>query len=272
VPESLLKTNRTFNSAGTERTGDAYNNETDNYQQDHYQFFFNHSINDHLSFNTAFFLTKGQGYYEQYKAGAKFSSYGLPDVTFGTTTITKTDLVRQLWLDNDFYGQLFSFRYKKPQNELTVGGGWNTYDGEHFGKIIWSETGIPKDHRWYDLDALKKDKNVFVKWQHDLNSRWHTFIDLQFRHVDYTINGFRNNPSVNISRSFNFLNPKGGVTYTLNGWKGYLSYALANKEPNRDDYEASMKEQPKHETLHDFELGIERNNKLYTWRKCNGLV
>jgi iron complex outermembrane receptor protein len=264
IPESKLNTNRTYNSAGTAKPGEPYNNETDNYQQDHYQLFFNHAFTSNLSFNTAFFLTKGSGYYEQYKAGAKFSSYKLPNVVFGTTTITKTDLIRQLWLDNDFYGQVLSFQYKKQGDEVIVGGGWNRYDGKHFGEIIWANTGIPKNYRWYNLDALKTDENVYAKWQHKLNSRLQLFGDLQYRHVDYNINGFRNNPKVNVERNFNFINPKAGLTYTGNNWIGYLSYALANKEPNRSDFEAGITTQPKHETLHDFEIGAEKKKSNYT--------
>ncbi len=261
IPESSLKTNRTANSAGTEKPGEPYDNETDNYQQDHYQLFFNHAISSNLSFNTALFLVKGAGYYEQYKAGASFSKYNLKDTTIGGTTIKKTDLVRQLWLDNDFYGQMFSLQYKAGGDEITLGGGWNQYNGKHFGNIIWAKINVPKNFKYYDVDASKSDKNLYAKWQHNLGANFQIFSDLQYRHVDYSIEGFRNNPTVNIDRKFNFVNPKVGISYSKNGWLSYLSYALANKEPNRDDFEAGIVNQPKHETLHDFELGLERKQR-----------
>ncbi len=263
IDETTLKTNRTFNSAGTEKPGVPYNNETDNYQQDHYQLFFNHSLTNKFSFNTAVFLTKGAGYYEQYKAGVKFSSYGLPDAIVGTSTVKKTDIVRQLWLDNRYYGQIASMQYKDAKNQVNIGGGWNTYDGDHFGKIIWAQVGVPKDYRWYNLNAKKTDKNLYAKWQYTINNSWLAFADLQYRHVQYSIGGFRNNPMVNIDRRFNFINPKVGITFSANGWQAYLSYALGNKEPNRDDFEAGIKQQPKHETLHDFELGIEKRQNNF---------
>lgn len=269
VPESMLATNRTYNSAGSERPGEPYGNETDNYIQDHYQLFFNHSFSDYLSLNTALFLRKGRGYYEQYKgtaaetaagstSGTSFANYGLPNPVFGNDTLMNTDLVRQLWLDNNFYGQIFSLQYKKSNDQLTIGGGWNEYDGKHYGSIIWAEAGIPKDYHWYDLNAVKTDINVYTKWEHSLSKRFDLYADVQYRKVHYTMNGFEHNPTVFVTRNFSFINPKSGITYSNNGLQAFISYALANKEPNRDDFEAGIANQPKAETLHDFEIGAEK--------------
>jgi iron complex outermembrane receptor protein len=142
ISEIDLKTNRTINYSGTERPGTPYDNETDNYRQDHYQLFINHAPNKKLTLNTAVFLTPGKGYYEQYKAEENFTDYGLPDFIRGNDTMFKTDLVRQLWLDNKFYGQVFSLQYKTPGDQLTIGGGWTHYDGNHFVKIIWAQAGV----------------------------------------------------------------------------------------------------------------------------------
>jgi iron complex outermembrane receptor protein len=276
VPESLLKTNRTYNSAGNERPGEPYNNETDNYQQDHFQLFFNHAFNDHLTFNTGLFLIKGKGYYEQYKgfvaeqaagstSSTRFSSYGLPNAIFGTDTIKNTDLVRQLWLDNDYYGQILSLQYKKNKDQLTVGGGWNKYDGKHYGEIIWAAVGVPKNYRYYDLDAVKTDVNAYTKWERSLSNKFTLYADLQFRKVHYNMKGFRNNPSIFVKRDFNFVNPKAGFSYNYNGVNAFVSYALANKEPNRNDFEAGVVNQPKAETLHDFEAGIEKRFSQFSY-------
>jgi iron complex outermembrane receptor protein len=265
VPESLLKTNRTYNSSGTEKAGEPYDNETDNYQQDHYQLFLNHSFNSKLSFNTALFLTRGQGYYEQYKAGESFDDYGLNSPIFGNDTIGSTDLVRQLWLDNYYYGQIFSLQYKANKHQLTFGGGWNRYDGNHYGNIIWAELGIPKDYRYYDLDALKTDVNFYAKWQFPISNKLQAFADLQYRNVHHRMDGFRNNPTVRVNRNFNFVNPKAGLTYTNNAWQAYISYAMGNKEPNRDDFEAGIAQQPKYETLHNIEVGAEKRRQDYSY-------
>lgn len=263
VPESLLKTDRTYNSSGTDKPGEPYDNETDNYRQTHYQLFFNTAINSNWSFNTAAFLTRGLGYYENYKGGESFSAYGLPDPVIGGTAIDETDLIRQKWLDNYFYGQIFSAQYKKNKNALTIGGGWAVYDGAHHGNIIWAQYGIDKDHEYYKVDALKSDINLYAKWQYDLAKYWSLFTDLQYRHVQHKMNGFANNPTLFINRKFDFVNPKAGITYSKNGWQAYGSYALANKEPNRDDFEASLTSQPQKETLHDFEAGLEKKTARF---------
>ncbi len=261
VPEDMLATNRRTNPAGTEKTGTPYDNQTDNYTQTHYQLFFNHSFNTKWSFNTAAFLTRGKGYYEEYKAEQSFAKYGLPNVTTGGTTVKKTDLVRQRWLDNYFYGQIASLQYKDNKDELTFGGGWTKYDGKHYGTIPWLQTGtVSKDYRYYDYPAIKTDVNLYAKWQHQLALHVTGFADLQYRHVNHDMKGFEGSPSLFVNRNFDFINPKAGITYSNNGLQAYLSYALGNKEPNRDDFQASPITQPKQETLHDFELGIEKRS------------
>ncbi len=265
VPESLLETNRTFNSAGTEKPGGPYENETDNFNQTHYQFFVNHSIRS-LVFNVGLFLTRGKGYYEQYKAGAQYSDYGLEEPVINGDTISTTDLIRQLWLDNNFYGSIFSLQYSKHGSRITFGGGWNQYNGNHFGKLIWAENGgIPNNHRWYDLDALKTDFNIYGKIQQQLTGNLELFGDLQYRKVNYQLNGFRNNPSLVVENEYDFLNPKIGLNYRNQNWRYYISYAVASKEPNRDDFETGLGQQPNKETLHDFEAGIERKTGNISW-------
>ena len=260
VAENLLYTDRTNNPAGTEKNGTPYDNQTDNYTQTHYQLFFNHSINQKWSFNTAAFLSRGKGYYEEYKANQSFSKYGLPDA--GTTT--KSDLVRDRWLDNYFYGQTLSLQYKNTADELTIGAGWTKYDGKHYGTIPWIQTGTVKaNYRYYDYPAVKKDAHLYVKWQHRISANWSSFADLQYRHVSHNMTGFEGSAGLNVNRSFDFVNPKAGITYSNNGFQAYFSYALGQKEPNRDDFQAGLNKQPKAETLHDMELGIEKKNSNY---------
>src|SRR5687768_11018159 len=175
IPESYLHTNRTYNAAGTEKTGAPYENETDNYTQTHYQLFYNHKINSKIKFNVAGFLTKGAGYYEEYRADQDFSEYGLPDFNNGTAIITSTDLVRQLWLDNYFYGTIFSLQQQNKTTQFTLGGGWNKYNGKHYGIVTWALQGFPNDYRFYDLNANKSDFNIYVKIQQQLSKHWQGF-------------------------------------------------------------------------------------------------
>lgn len=265
VPESMLKTNRTYNSSGTEKPGTPYENETDNYQQDHFQLFFNHQFDSQWTFNTAFFLTKGKGYYENYKADQSFASYGLPDYVQGGTTIAETDLVRRLWLDNNYYGQIFSVQYKNSSHELTIGGGWNRYDGNHFGEIPWAAVGVPINHRWYQLESTKSDFNGYAKYQYKIMPGVTAFGDIQYRTIDYQIGGFRENPSLKFDNTYGFLNPKIGITVEKNGYQAYLSFSKGSKEPNRDDFEAGQNQQPRPEKMEDYELGIERKGSVLSW-------
>lgn len=243
-----------------------YKNQTDNYKQDHYQLFLNHQFSEFLSANLAGFLTRGKGYYEEFKNGADYADYGLPDHVAGSSTISSTDLIRRKWLDNFFYGGIFSFQYKKLGTEITLGGGWDQYDGRHYGNIIWSEEGgIPADFQYYNEPARKTDFNIYAKWQQELGHFFSSFADLQLHHIRYRIDGFDDNPSLHISNRYDFINPKAGITYKRGAWQGYFSYALARHEPNRDDFEAGLSQQPKPETLHDFELGMAKRLPHYSW-------
>lgn len=265
VPQSMLTTNRTYNSAGTDKPGEPYDNETDNYVQTHYQLFFNQGLNDKWNFNIAGFLSRGKGYYEQYKGGEALSKYGLQNITIGDSVISETDLVRQLWLDNYYYGTIYSAQYKNKGTQWLTGGGWNRYDGGHYGKIIWSQTDISKDYKWYDLDAKKTDFNIYTKLQQRVSRHLDVFADVQYRNIRYTLNGFRDNPYLFIYNSYNFVNPKAGLSYNNRNWSAYISYAIASKEPNRDDFEAGASQQPKPEKMQDIELGIEQKNNGFTW-------
>jgi iron complex outermembrane recepter protein len=266
ISEADLINNRKVNYAGTEKPGEPYSNEADNYKQTHYQLFFDTKINKNLIFNTAVFYTKGEGYYEQYKADQKYSKYNLPNPVYANTTVTNSDFIRQLWLDNDFYGNVFSLQYKKNRTQLTAGGAVTEYKGGHFGKLIWASNSLPTpEHKWYDLNAAKTDINTYAKWQQKIAKHWNSFLDVQFRNVQYSINGFRDNPTQVINTQYDFFNPKAGLSYNRNGWNAYISYSIGNKEPNRDDFEAGTTQLPKPEQLKDLEISIEKRRLKYNW-------
>lgn len=262
VPQSMLATNRRFNSSGTEKMGMPYEDEVDNYTQTHYQLFFNHQWNPFWKSTVAAFVTRGKGYYEQYKADISLNDYGLENYDNGNTIIESTDIVRRLWLDNYFYGSTYSVQHKKNNTEFTAGGAWTKYDGKHYGNITWAQVqaAVPLNYKWYNLTAYKKDFSTFAKWAQQWGGHWQSFVDLQVRTINYQINGFRNNPSIIVNKNFAFINPKLGATYTKANWKGYASYAIASHEPNRDDFESNTTS-PKPETLHDVEVGIEKRNR-----------
>ena len=257
--------NRTVNYAGTEKQGEPYDNETDNYWQDHYQLFYTHHFSDRLSFNTAVFFTKGKGYYEEYRANQPYDIYNLPYPVVGPDTIFTSDFIRQLWLNNNFYGDIFSLQYHYAKTEITFGGAYTKYEGDHYGKLIWAEHGITGPDVWYNVDAFKNDFNSYAKLLRKISDKWNGYFDLQYHHVIYDINGFEDNPSLFIKNTYDFFNPKIGVSYTYGGWNSYLYYGIASKEPNRDDFEANQNEQPRPETLHDTEAGLEKRDAKYSW-------
>lgn len=248
-----------------------YENQVDHYKQDYYQLHFAHEFNADWNSNIALHYTKGKGYYEEFKKGQAFSSYGLADIVIGSDTITSTDLVRRRWLDNDFYGTTFSLNYNNRKNfSSVIGGAWNKYTGLHYGEIIWAQyAGNSSLHEnYYNDTANKTDLNVFVKGSYLLAEKLNIFADLQYRIVNYTFLGYDDSlNNVEQSASLGFINPKIGLNYDLGtNANVYLSYSIGSKEPSRDDYvQSTPTSRPKHEVLNDIELGYGQNTKIARW-------
>ena len=150
--------------------------------------------------------------------------------------------------------------------QLTLGGGWTEYDGSHYGNVIWTaQGGVPPDYEYYNVPAKKTDFNVYTKWQQQLGKWFNSFADLQYRQVNYRINGFDNNPTIFLDNHYNFFNPKAGISYNEGPLQAYFSFARATHEPNRDDFETGMNEQPEPETVNDFELGLNKKTTRFNW-------
>jgi len=262
IPRDSLETNRTYNPYN-------YENEVDNYQQTHYQLFFDRKISDKLFLNTALHYTKGQGYFEQYREGDDMADYGINPIFTTTDTITTTDLIRRRWLDNDYYGGIFALKYKPNSKVQSIlGGGYNIYDGDHFGEVIWSRysNNLNIRDRYYDNNATKTDANIYSKTNVQVSKKMNAFLDLQVRQINYNFFGFDNQlRNVQQDANYFFFNPKIGASYALNSSsKFYTLFAIANKEPNRDDLtESSPTSRPKHETLYDLELGFKQSKSKY---------
>jgi len=256
IDAKTLKNDRTFNSAGsyTDEAGNIqfYDNEVDNYKQDHAQLLWNEKLSDTWSTNIALHYTRGRGYFEQYKEDEDFADYGFDELVVNGDVLNTTDLIRRRWLDNDFYGAVFSANYQKDNLNVILGGGYNSYQGDHFGEVIWARFASNSEirDRYYEDDSNKTDFNVYTKANYALNDKWSLFADLQYRRVGYLANG---EDTGLVDDTFKFFNPKAGVVYDMNANNNfYFSYAVANREPNRNDYESGN---PKPEKLNDFELG-----------------
>lgn len=314
--ENLLNSGRTYNYY-------TYENEVDNYSQDHYQLHLEHRFSDNLKLNVSGHYTRGEGYFEQYRNKDDFEEYGLDniqvandlvysndstesegyinthfqnsidqedaDVTFdvqldrygliitdgndnalldANAAITSTDLVRRRWLDNHFYGGIFSLTYSQSNLEVILGGGANQYIGDHFGEFIWMEhsDNVEKGDYYYFNDATKNDANLYLKATYNLTDKLIVFGDVQGRMVDYRTQGIDSDQRViDVEDENFFFNPKAGLTYRLtNTDRVYGSFSVANREPVRNDYiDAPQGEFPSPETLYDLELGYERVTDWY---------
>lgn len=270
VLQDSLKTNRRYNDLGYINSSNSYyKNQTDNYTQNYYQLLYDHQFNSALSFSGALHYTKGYGYYEEYKNADSLKNYGITPVTIGGTTIEATDLVRRLWLNNDFYGLTYNLNYK-PNSDLGVilGGAYNEYKGAHYDNIEWTQesTNIPPDYEYSRDNATKTDFNIFSRADYHAG-KFLFYGDLQFRHIYYSFLGLEGNPdNLQEKVELNFFNPKAGVTYQINSHNNvYASVAVGNHEPNRSDYTNSTPDtRPKAENLTDFELGYRVNESAFS--------
>ena len=266
VDGETMNRDRTFNFAGmyTDAFGNTrfYDNQTDNYQQDHFQLHWNEKYSSKWNSNLAVHYTKGKGYYEEYQNSQSFSDYGLTPIVVNGATIDVTDLIRQKWLDNDFYGTTFSANYKDEKVDFILGGAYNQYKGKHFGEVIWARYASTSElgDKYYDNYGNKNDGNLFAKISYQLTPKWSLYGDLQFRQVQYQANGVA---AGEVHDTFNFFNPKAGITYNANSKNTvYFSFARANREPNRTDYEGGT---VKPEKLDDYELGWRFTDKKVQW-------
>ncbi len=236
-----------------------YDNEVDNYTQDHYQLHLSQSLGNSMSFNLSGHYTYGRGYFEQFKEGEDLlEDYGLPYVTVGSETVTESDIIRRRWLDNDFYGFTYGLNFNESKVNATLGGGYHYYSGDHFGEVIWAQYGSSSNirERYYDNVGEKKDFNSFLKLNYGLSDKVNLYGDLQLRTVNYQSVGVDSDRQIiDIGNDFVFFNPKFGLSYAVtNNSSLYASYAIGNREPDRNDFIDSPS-LPKHETLRDLEIG-----------------
>ena len=269
--DNLLNSGRTFNYY-------TYDNQTDNYQQDHYQMHFNHDISNTANLHLALHYTYGRGYYEEFREDDNLSNY------YDFLENKSLDLVRRRWLSNHFYGLTYSFSKKFDKSEINIGGALNEYDADHFGEIIQPQLMVSEPY--YFSKSFKKDGNIFIKYNLNITESAELFTDMQLRGYSHKMKGNDNDKSIiDVDKNNVFFNPKVGLTKSLNDKVIlYGSVAVANREPIRSDY-IDSKIEPKHESLVNIELGkgfnynigsfntnlylMEYNNQLITTGEVN---
>jgi iron complex outermembrane recepter protein len=269
IDEVTLKSgNRTYNEF-------TYPNQTDNYQQDHYQLFYTYMFNRYVKANIGVHYTYGRGYYEEFREGESFTTYKLRDtllVNNGSTidTITSGNFVRRRWLDNDFYGTVYSLNYAKDKWNIILGGAANEYDGRHRGELIWAQytQGGSMNENFYKGKSTKKEVSVYLKTIYSVSKSIEAYVDLQGRFINYQGKGEDLNSGAYLPYDFNlqynFFNPKAGLTYQLTTNSNVYGYlGVAHREPVRNDIiQASANSLPKPEQLINYELGYRKS-----WKK-----
>ena len=254
-----------------------YDDQTDNYTQKNYQLLFNHNFTSQWNLNIGLHYTKGDGYYQEYKGERSLTEYGMSPFEYNGGKVEVSDLIRKKAMDNWFGGGIFSVSYKADRLHASLGGALNRYYGDHFGKVLWVKNYIGElnpDHDYYRNNATKNDGNIYLKVNYELVSGLSAYLDLQYRHINYKINGLNDKynwtaatpgmQKLDIDEDFDFFNPKAGINFHNNGHNAFVSFSVANREPNRDNFtEAGPEERPTHETLYDYEAGYSFGNDRF---------
>ncbi|WP_024768260.1 TonB-dependent receptor [Aquimarina macrocephali] len=292
IDKTTLENDRRFNPIGFQYDAEGnlqgfYESEVDNYKQDHYQLHWNQRYNNNWSTNLGLNYTYGRGFFEQYvdewhygnvlfSDQATLAFLGVNPVTVNGEEITQTDYLRKRWLQNDFYVANASVNYKDNSFDIDFGGFYSYYDGDHFGEIIWTENpiGFQSGDKYYYGNGKKTEYTIFGKTTYRVNDKWSAFLDLQGRFVNYETTGLTSKRvPLQVDKSYSFFNPKMGATFHVNDANHvYASYARANREPRRDDFENGIDTA---ERLNDIELGwrlaknkvIVNTNLYYMWYK-----
>lgn len=267
IDKDTWEKNPKFNPSGAiydsnwQNIVDFYDNETDNYRQNHYQLLWLQKFNPNWKLETTLHYTKGKGYYENYKQGSDLFKYGLA----ANPKTEYSDFIRKKWLDNDFYGGIVNLYGKLNGVDLNLGAVANQYSGDHFGNVTGVQLTNIKEHEYYNNESTKNELAGYAKAVVKAGGGIELFGDVQVRKIDYTthINKEGDGEGANMEKDWLFFNPKVGLNVSIPRGKFYFSYAHAHREPNRDDLLANQ--DTKAEKLHDFEMGVEQTNGKFSY-------
>lgn len=287
IDYEMYEKDRRHNDAGAyqDEYGNTYyyDNQTDNYVQNHLQLNYTHQFENHLTWTTTLNYTRGDGYDEYYKAGKTLGGYGFPETVVGTDgkPYAKSDMIYQKKMGNDLWVLNSDLRYRTDRLNLTAGVNLSTYDGDHWGKMLWAKVlgedydyaSMNRNNSWYFNNADKKEADVFARAEYAVAPSVTIYGDVQYRRVDYKIEGTDDDMAgVPFDKAWNFFNPRLGVNYTFGqGNRAYFSAAWGNREPGRSDVKENVKGSTmspiKPEKMLDLELGYE-----YSGDKFKGSV
>ncbi len=278
-----LENNRTYNPNGEIKHGKEvtgfYKDQKDIYRQTHYQLIWNQTFNPLWRLNVALHYTNGDGYYQEYKNARTLKEYALEPVALANGEVSKkASLVRKKCVNSNFGGGVFSLQYSGDRLAATLGGGINRYSNDHFGQVIWVEnytSVLAPDHEYYRNNGRKTDFNFYLKGNYMIVGGLSAYADLQYRHIGYRITGNNDKwdwtasperlQALDIDEPFDFFNPKAGINWRVDQRnRVYASFAVAQKEPTRNNYtDGLFLQHPTREKLYDWEAGYEFRNDRF---------
>ncbi len=259
-----------------------YEDQYDNYHQQHYQLHWNQLMGTDWKLNVALHYTRDDYDYDQMKSNKKLYQWLLTD-----DKSMRANIVQRKEGVKDFYGAIASLNFDN-HNGLTanVGGGWNHYQSDRTGRVMWvgspyykgaESTALPLANlkpgfKYYDNDSKKTDLNFYGKVNWEFAKGLSAFADLQYRHINFQMDGpigdmDSNDKMIDIklNNNFDFFNPKFGLNYEITpNHRVYASYAIAHREPTRDHYEEHYGEEIKAERMGDVEVGYQFQSEHFT--------
>ena len=282
------KEDRKYNEAGQyyDELGNVryYDNDTDNYTQHHLQLNYTRQFGERVYWSTTLNWTKGDGWYENYKADKKFTKYGFPsDFTFTRdgveyTASSASDFIIRKSMANNYYVVNSDVKYKGDKLNITGGVNLSQYNGNHYGEVLWNEIlgddydydgryPVSAENEWYYSRSIKREANLFARAEYSPLSCLTAYLDLQYRGVSLKMSGIDDEDDLDIGykTSWNFFNPRAGLTFRKDFHKVYASAALGNREPGRSDIKeviitnnlGGSRPDLKPEKMVDVEIGYE---------------
>ena len=261
--------------------GTYWDKTTDNFWQNHNILSAAWNISEHWTTTASLHYTYGYGYYREFRPSNKLAKFGMTATDANGKNIKRTDFVREKGLSQNAYGLVWNINYQNDAWDIIGGLSIQNFDGNHFGYVTYAANDIVRqkylangDYKYYDSDAHKLDGNVFVKAAYHINEQWDVFGDIQYRHVGYKTDGINDkfyddesgyyNQKLDIDEKYDFLNPKAGFSWSLNGHRLYGSVAMSHREPERNNFtDNGSYPAPKAESLIDYELGYTFNSDIF---------
>ena len=261
--------------------GTYWDKTTDNFWQNHNILSAAWNISEHWTTTASLHYTYGYGYYREFRPSNKLAKFGMTATDANGKNIKRTDFVREKGLSQNAYGLVWNINYLNDAWDIIGGLSIQNFDGNHFGYVTYAANDIVRqkylangDYKYYDSDAHKLDGNVFVKAAYHINEQWDVFGDIQYRHVGYKTDGINDkfyddesgyySQKLDIDEKYDFLNPKAGFSWSLNGHRLYGSVAMSHREPERNNFtDNGSYPAPKAESLIDYELGYTFNSDIF---------